>query len=76
MLLCCTTHLAIQIFIFWRTSNRIETSRGGLERTGGDRDSLLERGTGRVFQPSSAYDDDIPASSDEGLDLVDAHRMF
>jgi hypothetical protein len=80
---CSVTHASLlnnasgdTNLIFWRTSSRTETSRGGLEPTDSDRDSLLEHGTGRVFQPSSAYDDDIPASSDEGLDLVDAHRMF
>jgi hypothetical protein len=60
--------------IFWRTPSRTEMSRG-LEHTDMDRDSLLERGTGRDLKPSSAYET-IPASEDEGLDLVDANKMF
>jgi hypothetical protein len=60
---------------FWRTPCGTEMLRG-LEHTDMDRDSLLERGTGRDLKPSSAYETTIPASDDEGLDLVDANKMF
>jgi hypothetical protein len=60
--------------IFWRTPGCTEMSRG-LEHTDLDRDSLLERGTGRDLKPSSAYET-IPASDDEGIDLVDANKSF
>jgi hypothetical protein len=59
---------------FWRTSSRTGMSRSGPEHANTDRDSLLERETGWGVKPSSAYD--IPDSDDEGLDLVDASRLF
>jgi hypothetical protein len=60
--------------IFWRTSSRTGMSRSGREHTNTDRDSLLELETGWGVKPSSAYD--IPDSDDEGLDLIDASRLF
>jgi hypothetical protein len=59
---------------FWRTPSRTGMSRGGLERTDSDRDSWVDRETRRGLKPSSAYD--ILECDDEGLDLVDASRLF